>query len=81
MLQQQPALGQEHLSSGGKVFSWLGRQPTDLNRRQLRSQKLQLHDGLWWWNPATPDDGNSNLPHTGKRHEYPPSARQPFMLV
>ena len=48
VLQQQPVLSQEHQSSGGKVFHHvrgLGRQLTDLNRRQLRSQRLQLHDG------------------------------------
>ena len=51
VLQQQPALGQGHQSVGGQVFHHvhgLGRQPTDRNRRQLRSQTLQLHDGSWW---------------------------------
>ena len=62
VLQQQPRTksGTYH-SSGGKVFHHahgLGRQPTDRNRRQLRSQRLQLHDRpfvvvernhSWWW--------------------------------
>ena len=79
VLQQQPVLGQEHQSSGGQVFHHmhgLGQQPTDRNRRQLRSQTQQLHDGSWWQNPTTPDDGHSNHPQTGKRHEYP----QPALL-
>ena len=49
-LQQQPILSQEHQSSGGQVFHHvhgLGRQPTDRNQRQLRSHRLQLHDGSW----------------------------------
>ena len=51
VLQQQPVLCQGHQSSGGQVFHHvhgLGRQPTDRNRRQFQSQKLQLHDS-WWW--------------------------------
>ena len=47
VLQQQQVLGQEHQSSGGQVFhhvNGLGLQQTDRNRRQLLSQRLQLHD-------------------------------------
>ena len=43
VIQLQPVLGQEHQSSGGQVFHHvhgLGREPTDRNRRQLRSQRL-----------------------------------------
>ena len=42
---------------------------------------MHLQDGSWWLNPTTPDDGHSNHPQTGKRHEYPQPARQPLMLV
>ena len=59
----------------------LGRQPTDRNRRLLRSQRLQLHDGSWSENETTADDGHSNHPQTGKRHGHPQPARQPLMLV
>ena len=41
VLQQQPVLGQEHQSSGGQVFHHVhgsGRQLTDRNQSQLRSQ-------------------------------------------
>ena len=49
----------------------LGRQPTDRNQTQLRTQRLQHHDDLWLLNPTTSDDGHSNHPQTGKRHAHP----------
>ena len=50
VIQQQPVLNQEHQSTGGQVFHQvhgLGRQSTDRNWWQLRSQRLQLHDASW----------------------------------
>ena len=76
--------GQGHQSSGGQVFHHvhgLCRQPTDLNRRLLQSQRLELHDGSCSLNPTIPDDGHSNHPQTGKRHGHPQPARKPLMLV
>ena len=45
------------------------------------SQRLQLHDGSWSYNPTTHDDGHSNHPQTGKRHGHYQPSRQPLILV
>ena len=70
--------------SGGQVFHHVhgsGRQPTDRNQTQLRSQKLQHHDNLWLFNPTTPNDSHWNHPQTGKRHRHAQPAQQILMFV
>ena len=84
VLQQQPVIGQELQSSAGRVFyhvHGLGRQPTDLNWTQLRSQRLQHYDDSWSLNPTTPSDGHSNESQNRKEARTFSSARQPVMLV
>ena len=64
-------LGQAHPSSGGKVFYDVhekGRQPTDCNRTQLRSQRLKHHDGSWCFS------GPPNHPQKEKGHAHPQPA-------
>ena len=83
VLQQQPVLGQEHQSSGGQVFHHMHGlcwQPTDRNRRQLRSQKRQLHDGSWWSTQPLLMMA-IQITHKQERGMNKLSACQPLMLV
>ena len=62
--------------------AWVGPTiPTYHNQTQLRSQRLQHHDGSLPYNPTTPDDGHSNRPQAWKRHAHTRPARQPLMFV
>ena len=59
VLQQQPVLGRV------PPRKWVG-------QRQLRSQKLQLHNRLWWKNSTTPDDAHHTMSgRTGSALAWP----------
>ena len=50
VLQKSPALGQEHLSSGGHdefLHMLLGQSPADHNQIQLHNREPQHRDGSW----------------------------------
>ena len=86
VLQQRPLLGQEHhavmMRSIVPQRAWVvpitnWSQPETV----AKSKAATPPDDSWSLNPAIPDDGHSNYPHTGKRNAHPLPARQPLMLI
>ena len=80
VLQQQPVLGREHLSSGGHVphhvHSLVGQTDNQLIANGRSCEVIGCNTMTVRDHPTTPDDGHSNHPQTGKRHGHPQPAMQ-----